>query len=43
MIGTYGIHLKSSPLTITGPEDGYTDWAADFQFDRTLPTLKNDE
>ncbi len=42
MIGTYGIHVKSSPGTITGPEDSFTDWAADFQFDRTLPSLKND-
>ena len=41
-IGTYGIHMKSSPGAITGPEDGYTDWAADFQFDRVLPQLKND-
>ena len=36
MIGTYGIHLKSSPQTITGLEDSYTDWAGDFQYDRTL-------
>ena len=41
-IGTYGIHMKSSPGAITGPEDGYTDWAADFQYDRTLPQFKND-
>jgi len=41
-IGTYGIHMKSSPGAITRPEDGYTDWAADFQFDRVLPQLKND-
>jgi len=41
-IGGYGIHVKSSPGAITGPEDGFTDWAADFQFDRTLPSLKND-
>jgi hypothetical protein len=41
-IGTYGMHMKSSPGAITGPEDGYTDWAADFQYDRTLPQLKND-
>jgi hypothetical protein len=41
-IGTYGMHLKSSPGAITGPEDGYTDWAADFQYDRMLPQLKND-
>src|SRR5262249_41274925 len=29
-------HLKSSPQTITGLEDSYTDWAGDFQYDRTL-------
>lgn len=41
-IGTYGMHVKSSPFAITGLEDGYTDWAADFQFDHTLPSMKND-
>lgn len=35
-VGTFGIHLKSTPGAITGPEDGYTDWAADVQFDRVL-------
>lgn len=42
MIGTYGMHMKTTPGAITGLEDGYTDWAADFQWDRTLPQLKND-
>ncbi len=41
-IGTYGMHMKSSPGAITGLEDGYTDWAADFQFDHTIPQWKND-
>lgn len=41
-IGTYGMHVKTSPSAITGPEDGYTDWAVDFQYDRTLPQFKND-
>jgi hypothetical protein len=41
-IGTYGIHLKTSPNAISGLEDGYTDWAVDFQYDRTLPQLKGD-
>ncbi len=41
-IGTYGMHMKSSPGAVSGLEDGYTDWAADFQFDRTLPSLKGD-
>ena len=41
-IGTFGIHAKSSPSAITGLEDGYTDFAGDFQYDRTLPQFKND-
>jgi hypothetical protein len=41
-VGTYGMHVKSSPVAITGLMDGYTDWAVDFQYDRTLPRLKND-
>lgn len=40
--GTYGIHVKSSPNAITGPTNGYTDWAFDFQYDRTIPQFKND-
>ena len=39
-VGTYGMHMKSSPGAITGLEDGFTDWAFDFQYDRALP--KND-
>jgi len=35
-IGTYGMHMKSTPGAVTGPEDGYTDWAVDFQYDRVL-------
>lgn len=41
-IGTYGMHVKSSPGAVSGLEDGYTDWAADFQFDHTIPQWKND-
>jgi hypothetical protein len=44
-VGTYGIHMKSTPggpLGVTGPEDGYTDWAADFQYDRTIPQFRGD-
>jgi hypothetical protein len=41
-IGTYGIHVKATPNAITGPMDGYTDWAADFQYDRTIPQFDND-
>ena len=41
-IGTYGMHVKSTPNAITGPMDSYTDWAADFEYDRTIPQFKND-
>ena len=41
-VGSYGMHVKSSPGAITGPEDGYTDWAADFQYDRTIPRFGGD-
>jgi hypothetical protein len=41
-IGTYGMHVKSTPNAVTGLMDGYTDWAADFQYDRTIPQFKND-
>ena len=34
--GAYGMHMRSSPGAITGPEDDYTDWAVDTQIDRTL-------
>jgi hypothetical protein len=42
MIGTYGMHMKSTPGAITGLEDGYTDWAADFQYDVSIPRFRND-
>jgi hypothetical protein len=35
-VGTYGIHMQSSPNTIAGPKDAYTDWGVDSQYDRTL-------
>ena len=41
-VGMYGIHVKSTPGGITGLMDSYTDWAADFQYDRTIPQFKND-
>src|SRR5438445_8587785 len=41
-IGTYGMHVKSSPNAVTGLMDGYTDRAFDFQYDRTIPRWKND-
>jgi hypothetical protein len=45
MVGTYGMHMKSSPGGITGfagQFDGYTDWAADFQYDRIIPQFGGD-
>ena len=41
-VGGYGMHVKTTPNAITGLMDGYTDWAADFQYDRTIPQFKND-
>jgi hypothetical protein len=44
-IGTYGMHVKSSPGGITGfggVYDSFTDWAADFQYDRTIPRFGGD-
>jgi hypothetical protein len=35
-LGTYGMHMRSSPGAITGLEDDYTDWAVDTQIDQTL-------
>ena len=34
--GAYGMHMRSTPGAVIGLEDDYTDWAADFQVDRTL-------
>jgi hypothetical protein len=41
--GTYGMHVRSTPGAITGPDgstlspqDSFTDWAVDTQIDRTL-------
>src|SRR6202047_1520741 len=41
-IGTYGMHMKSTPNAVTGLNDGFTDWAVAFQYDRTIPQFKND-
>jgi hypothetical protein len=35
-VGSYGMHMASTPGAIVGLEDAYTDWAMDFQYDRTL-------
>jgi len=40
-VGTFGMHAASSPEAITGPEDFYTDVAADAQYERVLPSLNN--
>ena len=42
MVGTYGMHMKSTPGAITGLEDSYTDWAVDFQDDLTIPQFRGD-
>ncbi len=41
-VGTFGMHLKSTPGAITGLEDGFTDWAVDFQDDLTVPQFRGD-
>jgi len=35
-VGSYGMHMASTPGAVVGLEDYYTDWAFDFQVDRTL-------
>jgi hypothetical protein len=35
-VGVYGIHMKSTPGNITGPENSYTDFGPDIQYDRTI-------
>jgi hypothetical protein len=42
MVGAYGIHVKSTPKAVIGLMDSYTDWAVDFQYDRTIPQFKKD-
>jgi hypothetical protein len=42
MVGAYGIHVKSTPSGVVGLMDSYTDWATDFQYDRTIPQFHND-
>ena len=36
VFGTYGMHMRSSPNSISGPENDYTDFAFDTQIDRTI-------
>jgi hypothetical protein len=40
-IGSYGMHVKRTPNAVTGLRDSSTDFAADFQYDRTIPQFKN--
>jgi hypothetical protein len=35
-IGTYGMHMASTPNSVSGVRDTFTDWAFDFQLDHTL-------
>lgn len=35
-IGTYGMHMRSTPNAVAGIEDEFTDYAFDAQIDRTL-------
>jgi len=35
-VGTYGMHMDSTPNAVVGLKDGFTDWAVDFQVDRTM-------
>src|SRR5215469_5987274 len=39
--GGYGMHMRSTPGAITGPENIYTDLAADAQFEQVLPRWHN--
>jgi len=43
-VGTYGIYVKARPGStgVGSLEDIYTDWAVDFQYDRTFPQLRGD-
>jgi hypothetical protein len=41
-VGTYGMHMASTPFAIAGLRDTYTDVAADFQYERVVPQLAND-
>jgi hypothetical protein len=35
-VGTYGMHMATTPFSVVGAKDDYTDWAVDAQWDRTL-------
>ena len=40
-VGTYGMHVRSTPQAVTGPENTYTDYGFDTQFERTIPKFRN--
>ena len=42
-VGTYGIHVASTPNTVVGPRDTFTDVAADLQYERVLPWEKRND
>jgi hypothetical protein len=35
-VGSFGMHMESTPGAVVGLKDGYTDYAFDFQYDRTV-------
>jgi hypothetical protein len=41
-VGTYGMHVVSTPAAVTGLRDTYTDIAMDWQYERIVPQLAND-
>jgi len=41
-VGTYGLHVESTPKGVSGLSDRYTDLAVDVQYDRTLPGVAAD-
>ncbi|HLW79341.1 MAG TPA: cytochrome C, partial [Terriglobia bacterium] len=41
-VGSFGMHVASTPNAVTGPTDYITDTAADFQLEHIFPTLGND-
>ena len=35
-VGAYGMHMKSTPGAVSGPQDSYTDFGPDIEYDRTF-------
>lgn len=42
-VGTYGMHLASTPGAVMGPRDYFTDIGADFQWEHTIPWKKRND